>query len=231
MGGSIKVGTLISDGQGHYKQWSGSDWQDVAPSAATAAKGITKQQEIELAKMREQTGDLDSVERMYNQTEQTLNKFKPGPFRAAVVSALTPEPDDGILGKVIGSPLGWLANATGLLPDDTITNYQDLKSLQSERVGSRQMEQRGVQTDADAARYKLADIDPGKTMDANARVIARGRAKIRDSREKVQFFTKWANRFGLNGVNQHGVDVTAAWETYRRMRDAQENPPKVERVR
>lgn len=224
MGGTIKVGTRITDGKGNYKEWSGSAWQDVRASAA--APELSKQQEIELAKMRGNLGAVDNTRRLYNQVEEVVKRFGTGPYRGGVVGFLTPEPDDGIVERVIGSPLGWLAKTTGLLPEKDIADYQDLKAMQSERVAERQLEQKGVQTESDAARYKLADISPSNTIETNARIIARGRKAMDRASEKVTFYTKWANRFGLNGLNKNGVDVNRAWEVYQQMRDAELNKAK-----
>jgi hypothetical protein len=91
-------------------------------------------------------------------------------------------------------------------------DFQRLKGLGAERVLEEQKPQKGPQTDSDAARMALAEISPYKTPEVNAQIIKAGDAKAVRAARRAPFYTAWANKYGLNNVNEKGQSVEDAYQ-------------------
>src|SRR3546814_9213428 len=86
--------------------------------------------------------------------------------------------EGGGFGDTIGAAtVGVARGLFGGLQEQTITDFQNLKGLQSGRVLEQQIAQKGPQTESDAARMKLTEIIPYRTKAANQEIIASGALK------------------------------------------------------
>jgi hypothetical protein len=149
-------------------------------------------------------GGLEA-ETEYRNAARVIDRLGTGPVRAAMLDAFIPEDGGGFFDKV-GGLLG-----APFIDRQTVDDFQTLKGLQSKRVLSSQLEQKGPQTESDAARLKLTEVSPYNTPEANRRILDAGMRKARLSSIKPDFFTKWVNQYGLNGLDPQGRSVDAAW--------------------
>jgi hypothetical protein len=74
-----------------------------------------------------------------------------------------------------------------------------------------QILQKGPQTESDAARMQLTEISPSKSTNVNREIIEAGKHKANRVRAKAAFYTKFANHYGLNGVNPKGMTADQLW--------------------
>lgn len=145
------------------------------------------------------------VNRDYREVARVLDRSQMTPVKASMLNALTPQEGGGFF-DAIG---GWIGSK--VLPQQTIDDFQTLRGLQSGRVMDAQIAQKGPQTEADAARLQLAEVSPWKTKQANIAVMKRGMADATLAKRKLPFFQRWANKYGVNGVNERGQTADEAW--------------------
>lgn len=147
----------------------------------------------------------------YRRAAKAVDRLGTGPVRASLLDAFIPEEGGGFwdrVGGIIGAPF---------IDRQTVDDFQTLKGLQSERVLSQQLAQKGPQTESDAARLQLTEVSPYKTPEANRRILDAGMRKATLGAMKPDFYTRWTNRYGLNGTDERGRTVDAAWgEVFRR---------------
>lgn len=209
-------GTIISDGQGHYKIAKGGQWVDYTgplPGAKAAATSGRSQQQTQkfLNELSTEAANAAEVERHYQRARKAVEQLKPGPYRGRFLQAATPEEGGGILDTIGAIVIGGPARLTGAIRPKETDAYQILKGLQSEQVLGKQLLQKGPQTESDAARLQLTEISPNKSPEANMNVIQNGIAKTRRIRAKAVFYTKFAQQYGLNGTNDKGETADEIW--------------------
>lgn len=163
-----------------------------------------------LNEMRDAHSSALTVNRDYREVAGALDRTNMSPAKAAWLETMVPSEDGGFFDK-LGAAIGQGAQGLGLLDPQTVTDYQTLRGLQSKRVMDAQIAQKGPQTEADAARLQLGEVSPLKTKDANIAVMKRGMADAVLAKRKLPFFQKWANQYGLNGVNSRGESADDAW--------------------
>lgn len=208
-------GTIISDGQGHYKILKGGQWQDYTgpqPGASGGGSGGRSQQQDTklLNEMSVQANDAAEVERIYRRAANDIRQFHTGPYRGRFMQMMTPDDQGGVL-DTIGGVVGAIPRAVGAITKKDTDTYQRLQSLQQYRVLGEQTRQKGVQTEGDAARIKLAEISPSKTMDANMDIINNGLARMQRVQARASFYQQWAHKYGLHGANEQGQNVDQVW--------------------
>ena len=164
-----------------------------------------------LNEMRATSGQAGlEAETEYRNAARVIDRLGTGPVRAKLLDAFIPQDGGGFwdtVGGVIGAPF---------IDQQTVDDFQTLKGLQSKRVLTEQLAQKGPQTESDAARLKLTEISPYNTKGANIRVLDAGMRKARLASIKPDFFTKWTNQYGLNGLDAQGRTVDAAWSDLTR---------------
>ena len=165
--------------------------------------------------IREATAPAADTMNEYRQAEGAAKRLGTGPWRGRLLDAAIPE-ERGGFGDALGAALvGGPMKLFGALPQQTIDDFQRLKGLQSQRVLTTQMAQKGPQTESDAARMQLTEVSPYKSLAANQSVINQGGRKAFLESKKTGFYTQWANRFGLNGLNERGQSVDDVWNGVR----------------
>lgn len=208
--------------------------------AATSAPGSPVPRKLSVQEQNFLNGKVSAAEegmavkRDYDEADAARKRLGTGPFWGSVLGAALPDEDGGILDKlgtwVIGAPL----RATGALSDKDTTDYQTLKRVQARRVLAEQKQQKGVQTEGDAARIKAGDMSPLLTSEANAAAIKRGRAESQILIDRADFLIKWANKYGVNGTNENGqsaMEVFNALSAQRRGGKAPASAPTIRRIK
>lgn len=174
--------------------------------------GQTATEQKELNSLNSQSAGAYETLKQYDQAEGVLKRLKPGPFRGAMLGAAIPSDETGPLGKLAATVLAPLTRWTGAVSDQNVDDLQRIRGIQNQRVLLAQLPQKGVQTEGDAARMKLTDISPNTTLDTNMEIIKSGRGMANRARARGPFYTAWANKYGLNGVDEKGRDVEQAFQ-------------------
>jgi len=208
--------TATNPKTGQKVQWDGQNWTAVPGTGQKTQTelggGRSAQQDVKfLNDLSTQAADAAEVERIYNRAAKDIKSFQTGPYRGTFMQMATPEDSGGMLDKIGSVLIGGPARAIGAITPKDTTEYQKLSSLQQYRVLGEQTRQKGVQTEGDAARIKLAEISPTKTVDANMDIINNGLDRMRRVQAKSSFYTQWANKYGLHGTNQNGETADQVW--------------------
>lgn len=158
-----------------------------------------------LNEMRDGHSAALTVNRDYRETAKSIDRLNASPAYAKLLDMLIPSEGGGVM-DAIGGGIGSM-----VLDDQTVSDFQNLKGLQSKRVMDAQIAQKGPQTEADAARLQLAEVSPFKTKKTNIEVMRRGMADATLAKRKLPFFQQWANQYGLNGTDRKGRTADQAW--------------------
>src|SRR3546814_9981784 len=105
---------------------------------------------------------MDSLSQ-YRRAAGSIDRLGTGPWRGKVLDMAIPEEGGGFGDTIGAATVGGAMGLFGGLPEQTITDFQNLKGLQSGRVLKQQIAQKGPQTESDAARMKLTEISPSRT--------------------------------------------------------------------
>ena len=98
------------------------------------------------------------------------------------------------------------------------TNAQTLRAAIERGVAQSQLEQKGVQTDRDAARYRTASVLLTNTPAANQYIVDYQMALTERAREKARFFENFRTRKGTS------VGAEGAWQESIRDKDIFDTP-------
>lgn len=175
------------------------------------SKGISPAAQKFLLELSGQAAAAGETERTYNRAMKDVKTLKPGPYRGAFMDVAIPTEGGGILDKLGAAVVGAPARLIGALTQEEVDAYQRLKGLQSEQVLDKQILQKGPQTESDAARLMLTEISPSKSEAVNKSVIDAGKFKSQRAQAKAVFMTKWANKYGINGVSENGNTADQVW--------------------
>ncbi len=175
--------------------------------------GISKAAEGFLNTLSAQAAEAGETARVYQRSRAANEALRPGPNRGRFLKMATPEEGGGALDTIgaalIGAPLRMLG---GITEKDT-NAYQQLRAYQSDQVLGKQILQKGPQTESDAARLQLTEISPEKSQAVNREIIDSGLDKTTRIQAKATFYTKFANRWGLNGVAPNGMTADQLWKS------------------
>ena len=170
-------------------------------------RGLSVQDNKALNEMREGHGTALKVNRDYREVARSLDRADLTPAKAAWLETWIPREGGGLM-DTVGGLIG-----ERFLDPQTVTDFQNLRALQSKRVMDAQVEQKGPQTEADAARLQLTEVSPYKSKGANLAVMKRGMADAVLAKRKLPFFQKWANQYGVNGLDPSGRTADDVWRT------------------
>ena len=175
--------------------------KELAALRATSTAGTTTAPDKKaLTDASDRSSAAGKTLRLYDSVAPAIERFNPGPLKGSVYDALMPNDGEGFWGGV-GSTLG--APLRALLPQQDKDDYQRINAAQSERVALRQMEQKGPQTDKDAAMYRQADLSPTRTKAVNRDIIARGRTESHLVKQKAALLNKWVAQYGSPSAPNH----------------------------
>lgn len=182
-----------------------------AQAAGGGGKKFSPQAQNFLNDLSKNASSAREVGRLYDRAESAIKTVKPGPYRnRLLLSPAIPE-EGGILDAIGGAVVGGPARLIGAVTPEETSAYQTMRAIQNAAVLERQLPQKGPQTESDAARMMLADISPGKDVDANREVMEAGRRKIEREQARAIFYTQFANKYGLHGVTPDGFTADQLW--------------------
>lgn len=194
--------------------------QETAPPArgtAGSRSRIPPQDLQALNALRDNARAAQDLERTYNQTRDAVNRLQPGPYRGRFLEAAIPEEEQrGILDSIGSVVVGGPARITGAISPQNVEDFQAVSRARSIGVLARQLQQRGVQTESDAARMALAELSAEHTTDQNNMIIDRGIQAAQRDQARAAYYNAWASRFGgINGTrNSRGQTVDEAWHQF-----------------
>lgn len=173
----------------------------------TKGAGLVEQDNSALNKLRDQTGNAQGLTRDYRAAMGLLPKIDPA--RVPLMNDVLPKEDGGWLNYLFSS------GASDTVSPKERQAFQNFRAIQSGQVLDKQQAQSGPQTESDAARMKLAGIQATNDLSANVPILMRGYADSALAERKMPFYTNWANRYGLNGVDARGRSVDDVWRGVR----------------
>lgn len=188
-------------------QTRGDELDNAGKNRTLRQNPISEKDQALINAMRMGQGDLPGVLRDITAAQAAVDRFQPAPGRGTAYSWAVPEDNDwGItaLGKnLIGKVFGVSK------PDSDA--YQTLVGLQNASVLNKQIEQKGPQTESDAARMKLTAVSPNKSTPVNAQLLAENQYDVMMKLQRPAFYEYWANQLGsthaLNGQRKSADQV------------------------
>lgn len=167
---------------------------------------ISEKDQDFINKLRESAASIPQTIGTINSSAGAIDRFNPSQGKGALYGMFQAEDNDW--------PTTSAAKGIGrlFLDDQGVKDYEDLRSLQEKQVLNTQVEQKGPQTESDAARTKLSQIAPNKSKETNARLVGEAMYNAKMGAYKPSFYTQWANRFGsINAVNKSGKTADEVW--------------------
>jgi hypothetical protein len=217
-GQNLKVGQVVTDGQGNYKQWSGSGWNDIPAPVGKApgspVRALTPQEATALEARRTQLTAANELNQNNQAAIPASNRLNSGPYRGMLLDAAIPNPDNkgGMLDSLGAWTLGPLARMTGAITPQDVQDYQTVKRAENQAVLAKQLPQKGAQTESDAARMAMTGVSTSNSPRQNLTVQRHDAAAQAYLAAKTAFETAWTNKYGLNGLNEQGQDITTAFQ-------------------
>lgn len=193
--------------------YKGGQWVATpsAPGSPIAAPPLSPQDRNMLNTLNSQAANALEIQKQYDAAVPLIHRLKPGPNRGAFLDTATAQDGGGFWDKAGAIAIGGPARLIGAISPQDTEDFQALKAIQARRVLEEQTRQKGVQTEGDAARIKAGDIGPYFDEKTNMDVIARQRQVAARAQQRAQFYTKWAQTYGLNKTNPGGDAVETAF--------------------
>lgn len=213
--------TATNPKTGQTVVFKGGQWVSAGPAAGGAIgspvpRKFSAQEQKVLNDLNAQAAEAREIQTQYRQAEQSIRRLKPGPFRARYLESAIPDENGGIADTIGSVLIGGPSRVTGAISGQDVADFQRLRGLQSQRVLSEQIQQKGPQTESDAARMQMTEISPYKDEKTNLSVIQSGMGKTTRVQQRADFYTKFANRYGLNGTDKWGQTVEEAFNSWLR---------------
>lgn len=212
MAGPPKVGATARLKDGTIVRWSGTAW--VQAQAAPAPQ--FKEDRQALNQLNEQSQAARDNQRFINEAQAASKRLPTGPFRGALYDLALPEEKGGLLDGLAATFIGGPLRITGALTEQNVQDIQTMDRAKQAAVLAEQRTQKGVQTEGDAVRMAMVGLDKRKTNQNNVDVTNSATARNNEVLTRAQFFTQWANRYGLNRLNERGQSVEQAFEEHSR---------------
>lgn len=169
---------------------------------------ISKEDGAFINKLREQAQIAQNAIRELQSAAVAGDRFDTGPSNARNTTRSIVQEDDGLLTQGARGVYGLLSGVSKQDQQD----YQELDRLRQARVARIQQEQKGPQTESDAARYMKSTFGPDKMPDVNARSIAEATYAARMDVLRPEIYLQWANKYGsLNALNEKGQGIDEVW--------------------
>lgn len=184
---------------------------------------ISKEDAAIIDRMRQQADVAKKAALELKQAAAAVDRFRTGPDRAKSVSRSIVAEDDGLIEQGMRNAYGFVAGIDAQDQED----YQNLDRLRQARVATIQLEQKGLQTESDAARYIKSTFGPEKMQGVNAAALGEAVFRAEMDARRPQLYTAWANKFGsLSALNKAGKSVDdwwndtleAGWQKYQQKR-------------
>lgn len=165
---------------------------------------ISKEDAAIIDRMRQQADIASRAQIELMQSARASDRFNPSPERAASVGRAVVREDESL-------PWQWGRQAYGAVAGITpqeIEDYQNLDRYRQARVATIQQEQKGPQTESDAARYMKSTFGPDKSPKINASAVGEAMFNAKFDELRPGMYTQWANKYGsLTARNKDGLSV------------------------
>jgi hypothetical protein len=131
--------------------------------------------------------------RTYADTRRAVTTMDSGPYKAAILEALTPEDGGDWLDKV-GGAVGWLPSR--LYQNSTREAFDHLRTVNAQTAldGSQQM--KGSSSDKDTALMRMAGVGPARTKAENYRILDKAQRDAGLSQALARVKARWITKFG-----------------------------------
>ncbi len=204
--------TATNPKTGQKVKWDGSNWVAVSGTGGAGAAGSKPSQTTEkfFNELRNQANDAAEARRIYEEARKPIETLKPSPGRGRFMQMMTPEEGGGVL-DTIGGVIGAIPRAIGAITPEETNAYQQLRGYQSQQVLRRQLEQKGPQTESDAARLALTELSPSKSKEVNEDIINKGIQRTARAQARAVFYQRFSQRWGLNGRDAQGRTADEIW--------------------
>lgn len=204
--------TATNPKTGQKVSWDGENWVSSGAPAAVGSAGTKLSQTTEkfFNQLRDQANDAAEARRIYQGAEDPIRRLHPSPGRGRFMQMMTPEEGGGVL-DTIGGIVGTVPRVLGAITPDETNAYQQLRGYQSQQILRRQLEQKGPQTESDAARLALTELSPSKSVPVNEDIINKGIARTARAQARAVFYTRFASKWGINGRDAQGRTADEIW--------------------
>lgn len=175
-------------------------------SVGGAARKMSPQEQKALNELREYSDASNDVLDVSVRARDALRRFKPSQTKSNIYDMLTTDE----------KPSGFFDRVGGMIGDFVLdpqdrSDFQTLRALQSSLVLNEQVKQKGSQTESDSARISLTQVSPFKSQSSNEALLGPAITNAMSGANKASFYTRWANSYGLNGLNEAGRSVDEEW--------------------
>lgn len=158
---------------------------------------------------REKASSATELIRDIRAGAKTVDRFGTNPQKAFAASKAMGRPDPAQSGYW-DQFRGWIAG--DVVSQQDKEDFQFLENLKNRAVLASQIEQKGPQTESDAARMTLTGIQPGNYKGVNGRILGEAMIKAQLAVRRPGFYTRWAQKYGsLQSLDQKGRSVDDAW--------------------
>lgn len=192
-------------------QWVNSAAPGGAPGAPFVAHQLSKEDRQVLDGLNTNAQQAGEVVHQYQDAAKAAHRLGTGQGRAMMMDAATRTDGGGLMDGLGAALIGGPLRMAGAITPQMTADYQTLKAIQMRRVLAEQTLQKGVQTEGDAARIKAGDINPSMEPSAYDEATQRGMGVAQRAQSRAQFYTKWAQQYGLNGTDPNGDSVENAF--------------------
>lgn len=165
-----------------------------AMQTGSAGKAKTTPQDMMILRDSSAKAQVErDAQRAYADTRRAVQTMGTGPYKAAWLDAITPEPDGGIFDK-IGGFLGLLPRQ--FISDETMQARDQMNtvSAQTALTGSQMM--KGSSSDRDTALMRMAGVGPAKSVGENLRLLDKAERDSHIEQVRADLKSGWISRFG-----------------------------------
>lgn len=161
-----------------------------------------------LMEANERAAAADSSLRLYDRVTPSIDRFDGGPLKGTIYDMVMPNQGGGFwdgVGSFVGAPI------RAVLPSQSKDDYQRIDAARNERIALRQKEQKGPQTDKDAAMYGKSDISATNSRAVNHSIINAQRQESELTKMRAYLESKWVARYGSTSkASPNGTTFTQA---------------------
>jgi hypothetical protein len=212
------------------------DTSYVAPSDRDGERVKTTPDDMKMLKAASERAATErDTSRVYSGALQAAETMGTGPVKNALLDFITPDEDDGMIGRGIATAVGWLPRA--LVSQKTLDARDHLKTTSAQATLAAAANQKGAPSDRDVALQRLAGMGPNKGIAENRRIVAEATHKSGLEQARSLITSHWISRYGsVSNRSENGTTFEQAIQnTERRYAQAQQArrlpkaPPRVSR--
>lgn len=221
-----KEGQKVQMPDGSIAVVQGGKLVPVAVPGGVPQRKLSPQEQKELSNLSANAESARKSAELASKAVSASRGLNTGPVRGTMLDMLIPHGNflSNITGTLIGGPM----QAMGVISPKNVNDYQALKRAQNEGVLQAQIEQKGPQTESDAARMALTGVSTGNTPEQNQQAAEKTAYYAKRAQMRRDFKTQWANKYGVFGQNEQGQTADQVFDSmWDQQQAATANKPKV----